>query len=184
LDGSLTQEVERLDLPAEAWSLETPMPFATGYAATALHEGRIWLFPFASASAPVQVFDAPECAAVVPPPPRPPEVTGVLASRSGPSLALAWSAAPGAATYLVSRGSIVPSLWRDDAYDHAADDAAGRGACDAGADLGFADPDDATDGEASYYLVTAVSACGIEGLTGTDSLGRDSPARQPAASCP
>lgn len=111
----------------------------------------------------------------------PPEVPGDRVSHAGAALTMTWSSVAGAATYRVARGTI--GTW----YDHAADDSAGRGACDTAGAVTWTDPDDATDGSDWYYLVTAVEPCGAEGAPGSGMGGagpfpRD--ARLPTASCP
>ncbi len=111
----------------------------------------------------------------------PGEVGGDRVRRSGAALTLTWDPAPGATSYRVSRGPI--GTW----YDHAADDAAGRGACDTAGLTTFTDPDDATDGANWYYLITAVEGCGLEGTPGDGFDGRARFGRDPrqgVATCP
>jgi len=116
----------------------------------------------------------------------PPEVSGLLLSRAGTSLTCTWSAAPAVDGYRVLRGGI-DTLWLTRAYDHAADDDIGAGACDVQATT-LTDPDDAAlDGERRYYLVVAWSRCGGDGPAGFADTGAAQPeiaARLPTPSCP
>lgn len=116
----------------------------------------------------------------------PAETVDQRMSRSGASLSSTWSATPGAVTWRVARGTLA-SLHQGRAYDHAADDAAGQGACDTAGTTSWSDPDDAGTAGAWYYLVTAVNSCGVEGPPGDAWDGRSTiprPARLPSASCP
>lgn len=117
----------------------------------------------------------------------PAEASWLRLSRSGTSLTLTWSPMSGIDGFRVLRGSI-DSLWIARAYDHAADDAAGAGACDAGLAATWTDPDDAArDGARRYYLVAPFTACGGDGPTGFGRIHASRPPRPPrlpTASCP
>ena len=115
----------------------------------------------------------------------PGEARDLRLSRRGDAITLAWAPAPGASAHRVLRGTLLPLQARG-IYDHAADDGASRGACEARG-LAFGDPDDAADPEASYYLVTAINPCAGEGPAGFGFDGRrelDRPARLPMPGCP
>jgi hypothetical protein len=117
----------------------------------------------------------------------PGEVTDLRVTKAGADgVHLTWTMVPGADYHRVLRGTVLP-LQRTGAYDHVADDATGRGACQViGAD-NFTDPDDQDDPTAFYYLITAYNDCGGEGPTGqgNDNHQRfDRPPRLPSLTCP
>jgi hypothetical protein len=122
----------------------------------------------------------------VPPAPVPGEVVRVRLARTGAAVTLTWAAESDAVTYRVARGDL--TTLRDlRTYDHAADEPAGRGSCDTLGMLAFTDPDDASGAADHYYVVTAVSSCGIEGAPGDAFDGRTRTpraARASTASCP
>lgn len=107
-------------------------------------------------------------------------------TRSSAQLSFDWPAVPGADRYRLVRGTL-SSLRIGRAYDHAADDAIGRGACDTGTAVRFVDADDGLDGQGWYYLVLATRVCGGDGPSG---FGRDSrgpfarPGRLGTPGCP
>lgn len=117
----------------------------------------------------------------------PGEASGLRVTRAGDAITLTWTGVPGATGHRVLRGTIVP-LQSTGAYDHAADDAASRGACSVLAPATtFTDPDDVVDPTGFYYLVTGFNDCGGEGPTGDawdlhQLIAR--PARLPTPSCP
>lgn len=117
---------------------------------------------------------------------RPGETHDLRVSRSGESITLGWTPVPGASDYRALHGTL-DSLWLARAYDHAADDDAGRGRCAVGGGRTHADPDDVSAQPDSYYLVTALNPCGGEGPAGQarSSAGDvERPGRIPSPSCP
>jgi len=91
-------------------------------------------------------------------------------------VSLEWGAATGASTYDVYRGSFA-DLHASTTYNHIASLALGTGTCGTG-QLLFEDADDARleEGDFYYYLVSGVTACGLEGTVGFDSDGTERPA--------
>lgn len=117
----------------------------------------------------------------------PGEASDLRVTRLGDSVTLTWTAVPGATSHRVLRGDVVPLFGAGGIYDHQADDAASRGACEVLGAPAFTDPDDVADPTAFYYLVTGISSCGGEGPTGF-AWDRyqyfPRPVRLPSASCP
>lgn len=99
-------------------------------------------------------------------------------TRAGSALIITWAPTPLAASYRVERGTL-RSLWIARTYDHATESVPGEGACDAGNVGTWTDPDDAARLGTFYYLVTAVSTCGIEGPPGEGWDGRVNFPRMP-----
>jgi hypothetical protein len=89
----------------------------------------------------------------------------MIVARAATQMTFTWPAAAQADRYRLLRGSLA-ALWIARAYDHAADDLVGGGACDAGLSLGLVDPDDGLDGQDWYYLVLASNDCGGDGPAG------------------
>lgn len=115
----------------------------------------------------------------------PEEVAGLRLQREGDGVRAVWAAAAGAVGYRALAGPLA-SLLDDRAYDHGADDPAGRGAC-AVTGESWSDADAGVDGEDHYFLIVAFNACGREGPTGAGRDARgpvDRPARTPTADCP
>lgn len=116
----------------------------------------------------------------------PGEVQDLRVARRGDMLDFSWAGVPGASAHRLLRGSL-QALHETHAYDHAADDGTGRGACEIRGIDSFTDIDDAWGSEAFYYLVTAMNGCGGEGGAGFAFDGRQRiprPERLPTGSCP
>ena len=102
----------------------------------------------------------------------PGQVTGDLASKTGPSwtdLTFDWNAAPDADSYRIYRGTI--GVNTPGVYDHLADTAVGIGSCsETGLSRTFVGGAAFTDGTGDfYYLIVGVAACGAEGPYGHGS---------------
>ena len=87
------------------------------------------------------------------------------------SLRLEWEIATDAQDYNVYRGNI-KDLLRFRTYDHIV--SLGGGTC-SNSETFYEDPDDLIDEGDFYYLVSAVSTCGLEGPSGFDSGGTERP---------
>ena len=106
--------------------------------------------------------DACDCAPLDPAVRRPPEVAGLVLSRSDAATRLDWSSTPAATSYAVIRGSLAELRART------------YGSCAATGlvETTWTDPLDPTPGEAIFYLVQGVSAtCGAGTLGTTSHMG-------------